>query len=284
MNVSWNSGHIPDPDLLLAADGELSPVRAAEIRDHLAECPSCRLRDAALRATMADVVQAQRLEFDRQLPSMETSTSRLQARLAQAPSSTATARPPPSPGWAAAAILLVGVGAMWYGWTVRRARAPEAEFAPNYRVDAGLCARVEPGRGMFRAGPRGAQPRGFRFRRAGSFPPLRHTQSSASILRIGLSDSAGARRHRRSPQSVAPALFRRRLERTRKGRAGRSPANPGLRGQSGSRHRAARSGERLDRGIQEVFPHRHSAAGSRRLRQRSPLGVARGQYRRTTFL
>ena len=32
--------------------------------------------------------------------------------------------------------------------------------------------------------------------------------------------------------------------------------------------------QRLDRGVQEVFPHRHSAAGSRRLRKRSPLGVA----------
>jgi hypothetical protein len=127
MNVSWNSGHIPDSDLLLAADGELSPVRAAEIRDHLAECPSCRLRDAALKATMADVVQAQRLEFDRQLPSMQTSTSRLQARLAQR---SATARPRHRLEWAAAAILLVGVGTIWSGWTVRRARPPEAEIAP----------------------------------------------------------------------------------------------------------------------------------------------------------
>ena len=128
MNVSWNSGHIPDPDLLLAADGELPPVRAAEIRDHLAGCPSCRLRDARLRETMADVVQAQHQEFDRQLPSMEASTSRLRARLAQAPEE---ARPRHRLEWAAAAILLVGVSAMWYGWTARRARAPEAEFAPN---------------------------------------------------------------------------------------------------------------------------------------------------------
>ena len=128
MNDSWNSGHIPDPDLLLAADGELPPVRAAGIRDHLAECPSCRLRDAALRATMADVVQAQHQEFDSQLPSMEMSKSRLRARLARAPEK---ARPRHRLEWAAAAILLVGVSAMWYGWTARRARAPEAEFAPN---------------------------------------------------------------------------------------------------------------------------------------------------------
>ena len=141
MNDSWNSGHIPDPDLLLAADGELPPVRAAEIRDHLAECPSCRLRDAALRATMADVVQAQHQEFDRQLPSMETSKSRLRARLAQAPE---TARPRHRLEWAAAAILLVGVSAMWYGWTVSRTRRARSGDRAGRRVDAGLCKRAYP--------------------------------------------------------------------------------------------------------------------------------------------
>jgi hypothetical protein len=130
MNVSWNNGHIPDPDLLLAADGELSSARAAEVRDHLAECPSCRLRDAGLRQTMADVVQAQHREFDRQLPSMEASTSRLRARLAQAPEK---ARPRRDLGWAAAAILLVGVSAMWFGWPVRT----EAEIAPNVQWTPG---------------------------------------------------------------------------------------------------------------------------------------------------
>ena len=132
MNVRWNSGHIPDPDLLLAADGELPPVRADQIRDHLAECPSCRLRDAGLRQTLADVVQAQHQYFDPQLPPMEVSKSRLQARLAQAGEMAPPhARPRHRLAWAAVAILLVGVSAMWYGWTERRARAPEAEFAPN---------------------------------------------------------------------------------------------------------------------------------------------------------
>ena len=127
MNVRWNSGHIPDPDLLLAADGELPPVRADQIRDHLAECPSCRLRDAGLRQTVADVVQAQHQYFDPQLPPMEVSKSRLQARLAQGPE---TAPPRHRLEWAAAVIVLVGVSAVWYGWTERGARAPETEIAP----------------------------------------------------------------------------------------------------------------------------------------------------------
>ena len=135
MNDSWNGSHIPDSDLLLAAGGELSSVRAAEVRDHLAECPSCRLRDAGLRQTMADVVQAQHREFDRQLPSMEASTSRLRARLARGPE---MARPRHRLEWAAAAILLVGVGAIWSGWPVRRAGSQEAEIAPNAQWTPGF--------------------------------------------------------------------------------------------------------------------------------------------------
>jgi hypothetical protein len=134
MNDSWNSGHIPDPDLLLAADGELSFVRAGEVRDHLAECPSCRLRDAALRRTMADVVRAHQ-EFDRQLPSMEMSKFRLRARLAQGPEA---ARPRYRLEWAAAAILLVGVGVVWSGWQARRERTPETEIAPNAQWTPGF--------------------------------------------------------------------------------------------------------------------------------------------------
>jgi hypothetical protein len=135
MNDSWNSGHIPDTDLLLAVEGELSAARAGEVRDHLAECPSCRLRDAALRRTMADVVQAQHREFDRQLPSMDASTSRLRARLEQAPEA---ARPRHRLEWAAAAILLVGVAAMWSSWPGRRERTPEAEIAPNAQWTPGF--------------------------------------------------------------------------------------------------------------------------------------------------
>ena len=203
MNVSWNSGHIPDPDLLLAADGALPPVRAAEIRDHLAECPSCRLRDARLRQTMADVVQAQRHEFDRQLPSMEASTSSLQARLARVPE-----RRRPAIAWSGQPLR-----SCWLAWApyYRLDGAPSSCAGGGVRakhsVDTRLCTSVGPGSGMLGDGRRGAQPHGFRFRRAGGFPALRHTQSAASNLRGGLSDSAGSRRRRRSPQSVAPAVL-----------------------------------------------------------------------------
>jgi Putative zinc-finger len=123
--------HIDDRDLLLAAGGELSTTRAGEVREHLAGCPSCRMRKASLEQTLADVSQAQS-ELDAQLPPMEVSRRLLRARLAQAAE---PSRPVSWPrhrlAWAAAVLLVAGMGAMLTGWPARRARPLEAEFAPN---------------------------------------------------------------------------------------------------------------------------------------------------------
>ena len=124
--------HISDRELLLAAGGELTAARAAEIRDHLAGCPSCWMRNAELEQTLTDVVQAHHREFDGMVPPMETSRVLLRARLAQTQE---TYRPPAQPryrlAWAAAMVVLVGAVAMLAGWPVRRGFAPAAEFAPN---------------------------------------------------------------------------------------------------------------------------------------------------------
>ena len=121
--------HISDRELLLAAGGELTDVRAAEIRSHLAGCPSCWMRNAALDQTLADVVRAHHREFDGLLPPMETSRDLLRARLAE------TYRPPALPryrlAWAASIVVLVGAMVMLAVWSVRRGLAPAAEFAPN---------------------------------------------------------------------------------------------------------------------------------------------------------
>lgn len=124
--------HIGDRELLLAADGELSVARAAEIREHLAGCPSCWMRNAALEQTLADVVQAHQGEFDRLLPPMERSRALLRARLAE---TAETRRPPALPryrlAWAAAMVVVVGGVAMLAVWPARRGVVPAAEFAPN---------------------------------------------------------------------------------------------------------------------------------------------------------
>lgn len=124
--------HISDRELLLAAGGELTAARAAEIRDHLDGCPSCWMRNAALEQTLADVIQAHHREFDGIAPPMEASRDLLRARLAQTQD---TYRSPALPRYrlalAAAMVVLVGAVAMWTEWPARRSLAPAAEFAPN---------------------------------------------------------------------------------------------------------------------------------------------------------
>jgi hypothetical protein len=124
--------HIGDSELLMAAGGELTVARAAEIGEHLAGCPSCWMRNAALEQTLADVVQAHQREFDGMVPPVDGSRAMLLARMAQARE---TYRPPALPryrlGWAAAMIVLVGAVAILAAWPTRRAPAPGSEFAPN---------------------------------------------------------------------------------------------------------------------------------------------------------
>jgi hypothetical protein len=45
--------HVSDADLLLAAEGELEPARAAVVAEHLARCQTCRKRVAALDLALA---------------------------------------------------------------------------------------------------------------------------------------------------------------------------------------------------------------------------------------
>jgi hypothetical protein len=124
--------HISDGELLLAADGELTVARAAEIREHLAACPSCWMRKAALEQTLTEANQAHHREFDGMVPPIETSRALLRARLAETQE---THKTPGLPryrlAWAAAMVALLGAVAMLAGWPVRRSLAPAAEFAPN---------------------------------------------------------------------------------------------------------------------------------------------------------
>jgi hypothetical protein len=76
--------HISDRDLLLAADGELSAHRAAEIRAHLEACWPCRTRAKDLEDAIAGFVHAHRAELDPRLPSAEGSRALLRARLNEA--------------------------------------------------------------------------------------------------------------------------------------------------------------------------------------------------------
>src|SRR6202167_6732474 len=85
--------HLSDQELLLAADGELAPRRAAQVRAHLAACWDCRARMAEIEGTIADFARAHRHDLDRQLPPMDGPRALLRAQVAE------LASQPPARSW-----------------------------------------------------------------------------------------------------------------------------------------------------------------------------------------
>src|SRR5208282_5422566 len=85
--------HLSDQELLLAADGELTARRAAEIQAHLAACWDCRARMAEIEGTIADFARAHRQSLDPQLPPVDGPRALLRAQLAQ------LASKPPASSW-----------------------------------------------------------------------------------------------------------------------------------------------------------------------------------------
>jgi hypothetical protein len=85
--------HLSDQELLLAADGELPPPRAAQIHAHLAACWECRARMAEIEGTIADFVRAHRHTLDPRLPPIAGPRALLRAQLAE------LASRPPGSSW-----------------------------------------------------------------------------------------------------------------------------------------------------------------------------------------
>ncbi|MGA8438566.1 MAG: zf-HC2 domain-containing protein [Candidatus Sulfotelmatobacter sp.] len=75
--------HLSDQEMLLAADGELSTRRAAQIHAHLAECWACRARMAEIEGSIADFGRAHRQTLDPQLPPIAGPRALLRAQLAE---------------------------------------------------------------------------------------------------------------------------------------------------------------------------------------------------------
>lgn len=74
--------HLTDQDLVLAADGELSPKRAAVVQKHLGSCASCRARMRGFQRDLADFVRVHHQELDAQVPIISGPRALLRARLA----------------------------------------------------------------------------------------------------------------------------------------------------------------------------------------------------------
>lgn len=77
-----NENHLTDEQMLLAADGELAPRHAGEVRAHLAACPTCRARMIEIERAAIDFDRAYRSAVDRSLPSVSDARARIRSKLA----------------------------------------------------------------------------------------------------------------------------------------------------------------------------------------------------------
>jgi hypothetical protein len=86
--MRYKNVHLPDGDLIMAADGELPARRKAEVSAHLDACWSCRERMRSMEITISDFVRARNHDLDRELHHQTRQASGpralLRARLAEA--------------------------------------------------------------------------------------------------------------------------------------------------------------------------------------------------------
>ena len=76
--------HVSDSELLMAADGELTPRRAAAVRRHLDSCWTCRERMSSLQGAITGFIRARNNELNDLIPPEAGPRALLRARLAQA--------------------------------------------------------------------------------------------------------------------------------------------------------------------------------------------------------
>jgi hypothetical protein len=84
--------HLSDEDLLLFADREGSPRRAAKAREHLGRCLECRLRMSRMQETLARFAAAHEETITARREVRESARIRLKASLAEAARQTAGSR------------------------------------------------------------------------------------------------------------------------------------------------------------------------------------------------
>jgi Putative zinc-finger len=132
--------HLTDQDLLLAADGELSAARAAQVAAHLSECWPCRARKQEMEQAIVDFIHLHRGHLDPLLPPSAGPRALLKARVAEMASGS---RPRGNPGseiftWkqAVAALLFAAIVAVGYHFwppapSFQRVALPEPSLTPG---------------------------------------------------------------------------------------------------------------------------------------------------------
>jgi hypothetical protein len=143
--------HLSDQDLLLAIDGELSPLEAGRVESHLAACWACRVRNQEIETAIGEFVRFQRQNFDLRIPPSEGPRALLKAQLAQQAEAQRTSRPRWLHsvswrfGWAlVAAVLVVATVTSFVlrGFVVRRSTRSMAVSVPNPSLTPGATVLV----------------------------------------------------------------------------------------------------------------------------------------------
>jgi hypothetical protein len=143
--------HPSDEELMLAADGELSPAQAKKTDEHLAACWDCRARRARLEATISDLVAARHAVLDSQIPSEIGRRALLKAHLAEL-----AAQPAAQPGLSAtltrrllipasvAALILVSMAlTVLYRSRTSESALPQIVVEPSPRLTPGATRPVK---------------------------------------------------------------------------------------------------------------------------------------------
>lgn len=144
--------HLSDQELILAADGELSPRDQARVDSHLAACWTCRTRKQDLETAVGDFIRGYRRSLDARVPSADGPRALLKAQITQLNEASRSSSPGWLPGilrkrsWPLAAALclalLVGYSASRLWIVPRRVRAamvtmPDRVLTPGATVFIG---------------------------------------------------------------------------------------------------------------------------------------------------
>jgi Putative zinc-finger len=131
--------HLSHQELLLAADGELSPREAERVESHLAACWACRARKQEIETAIGEFVRFQRQNFDLRIPPSDGPRALLKAQLEEA-QRTSTQPTFWSP-WFRAAAAAFGLLAIAYvifqAWPTRPAAGVVAVTVPNPSLTPG---------------------------------------------------------------------------------------------------------------------------------------------------
>jgi hypothetical protein len=160
--------HIPDADLILTIDGEISLLGKSQIHSHLVHCWTCRARMKEIESTIGDFVRAYHHGLDTQLPSASASRALLRARLNQ------LAAERPFTIWQRISgrfarrvayvtcmfILTVAVLILWQSSRTSLASSPNPKLTPGVALpltEAAVCSTVPAKRSHEQLGAIGKQ-------------------------------------------------------------------------------------------------------------------------------